>query len=54
MKVSGKFSNLQNAQYYARIKSYIDNCKKHNINSHSALLRLLQDNPYTLEELKIS
>ena len=54
MKVSGQFSNLQNAQYYARIKSYIETCKRHNINSHSALLRLLQDNPYTLEELKIS
>lgn len=54
MKVSGQFSNLQNAQYYARIKSYIDTCKRNNINSHSALLRLLQDNPYTLEELKIS
>lgn len=53
MKVSGQFANIQNATYYARIKSYIETCKAHNINSHSALLRLLEDNPYTIEELKI-
>ena len=54
MKVSGQFSNLQNAEYFARIKSYIETCKRNNINSHSALLRLLSDNPYTLEDMKIS
>lgn len=54
MKVSGQFSNLQNAEYYARIKSYIETCKRNNINSYSALLRLFEDNPYTLKELKIS
>ena len=54
MKVSGQFSNLQNAEYFARIKSYIETCKRNNINSHLALLRLLCDNPYTLGDMKIS
>ena len=51
MKVSGQFANIQNAEYYAIIKSYIETCKRNNFNSHEALLRLLQDNPYTIEEL---
>lgn len=51
MKVSGQFANIQNAEYYARIKSYIETCKRNKINSHEALLRLLQDKPYTIEEL---
>ena len=54
MKVSGQFANLQNAEYFARIKSYIETCKCHNINPHAALVRLIEDNPYTLEELKIN
>lgn len=53
MKVSGQFSNLTNAEYYARIKSYIETCKRNNINPHSALQRLIDDNPYTIEEMKI-
>ena len=54
MKVSGQFANIQNAGYFARIKSYIETCKCHNINPHTALVRLIEDNPYTLEELKIN
>ena len=54
MKVSGQFANIQNAEYFARIKSYIETCKCHNINPHTALVRLIEDNPYTLEELKIN
>lgn len=52
MKVSGQFANIQNAEYFARIKSYIDTCKCHNINPHTALVRLINDNPYTLEEMQ--
>ena len=54
MKVSGQFANIQNAEYFARIKSYIETCKCHNINPHTALVRLIEDNPYTLEEMKIN
>lgn len=52
MKVSGQFANIQNAEYFARIKSYIETCKSHDINSHFALERLLQDDPVTLDEMK--
>ena len=53
MKVSGQFSNLTNAEYYARIKSYIETCKRNGLNSHTALQKLIEDNPYTLEDMKI-
>ena len=52
MKVSGQFANIQNAEYFARIKSYIETCKSNNINPHTALIRLIEDNPFTIEELK--
>ncbi len=51
MKVSGKFSNLKNAEYFARIKSYIETCKRNGINVHTAIVRLIEDNPYTLVEM---
>ena len=52
MKVSGQFANIQNAEYFARIKSYIETCKSNNINTHNALIRLIEDNPYTIEEIE--
>lgn len=54
MKVSGQFSNINNAMYYARIKSYIETCKRNDLNPHIALVRLINGNPYTLEEIKTS
>lgn len=51
MKVSGQFSNIQNAEYFATIKSYIETCKSNGINAHTALVRLVEDNPYTIEEI---
>ena len=54
MKVSGQFSNIQNAEYFARIKSYIETCKSNDINPHEALKRLIEDNPYTLDEMQIN
>lgn len=33
MKVSGQFQNLNNARYYARIKSYIETGHRHGIGS---------------------
>ena len=52
MKVSGQFSNINNASYYARIKSYIETCKRNGLNPHVALQLLLEDRPYTLEQIK--
>ena len=51
MKVSGQFQNISNAEYYASIRSYIETCYRNNVNGHEALIRLIQDNPYTLNEI---
>lgn len=51
MKVSGQFQNIKNAEYYAAIKSYIETCHRNGINEHDCLNRLIQGNPYTLEEI---
>lgn len=51
MKVSGQFANINNAEYFARIKSYIETCKTHQINPHIALVKLIENTPYTLDEI---
>ncbi len=51
MKISGQFQNITNAEYYAAIRSYIETCYRNSVNGHEALVRLIQDNPYTLEEI---
>ena len=53
MKVSGQFSNIQNAEYFARIKSYIETCKRNDINIYDALCKLINDEPYKIEDMKI-
>lgn len=53
MKISGQFSNISNAEYFARIKSYIETCKRNGLNPNTALQKLVDDNPYTIEDLKI-
>lgn len=51
MKISGQFQNISTAEYYATIRSYLETCYRNNVNGHEALVRLLNDNPYTLEEI---
>ena len=51
LKISGMFQNIKYAEYYARIRSYIETCKQHDINIIDACSRLMQDNPYTLKEI---
>lgn len=51
MKISGQFQNITNAEYYAAIRSYIETCYRNGVNGHEALVRLINDNPYTLEEI---
>lgn len=53
MKISGQFSNISNAQYFARIKSYIETCKRNGLNPNTALQMLVDDKPYKVEDLKI-
>lgn len=51
MKVSGQFQNIANAEYYAVIRSYIETCYRNKVNGHEALIRLIEGNPYTLEQI---
>ena len=51
MKVSGQFQNIENARYYANIRSYIETCNRNGINEIEALTRLLDGNPYTIEDI---
>ena len=51
MKASGQFRNIKYAKYYANIRSYIETCKRHDINIIYACSRLMDGNPYTLDEI---
>lgn len=51
MKIAGQFQNIQYAKYYANIKTYIETCNRNAINPTDALIRLMEDNPYTVEEI---
>lgn len=51
MKIAGQFQSVEYARYYANIKTYIETCYRNNINSTDALIRLMEDNPYTVEEI---
>ena len=39
------------ANYYALIRSYIETCRRNGINEYDALVRLCDDNPYTVDEI---
>ena len=51
MKVSGQFAFSKTANYYALIRSYIETCRRNGINEYDALVRLCDDNPYTVDEI---
>ena len=51
MKIAGQFQNEKTARYYADIKTYIETCYRNNINPTEALIRLMEDNPYTVDEI---
>lgn len=51
MKISGQFKNIETAKYYARIRSYIETCKKNGINIIDACIRLMNNKPYSLKEI---
>lgn len=52
MKVSGQFSNIANARYFAGIKSYIETGHRHGMNSMYLITRALNENPVSMEEMK--
>ena len=51
MKASGQFENIENAKYYAIIRTYIETCNRNNVNIYNALVMLSLGRPYTLEEI---
>ena len=51
MKVLGQFANIENARYYERIKSYIETCKRNGLNEHIAIVKLLDGEPYTINDI---
>ena len=50
-KASGQFLNIESAQNYATIKTYIETCNRNNVNTYNALLMLSLGKPYTLKEI---
>ena len=50
-KMSGQFLSIEYAKYFANIRTYIETCARHGVNQLQALLRLTQNNPFTLQEL---
>ena len=51
MKIAGQFQSLTYAEYYADIKTYIETCYRNGINPTDALIRLMEDKPYSVEEI---
>lgn len=51
MKVSGQFASSKTANNYADIRTYIETCRRNGINEMTALTRLCEGNPYTVEEI---
>ena len=49
MKISGQFQNINYLKYYANIRSYIETCKKNNINIIDVCVQLMNGEPYTLD-----
>ena len=51
MKISGQFESVEAADNHAVIRSYIETCRRNNINEIVALQRLCEEHPYTVEEI---
>ncbi len=52
MKVSGQFNNIKSAEYFARIKSYIETGHRYGIGSYRLIETALEGRAYTIEEMK--
>lgn len=51
MKISYQFKSLEQAEYFANIRSYTETCGNFGINKAIALKRLFEGNPYSIGEL---
>ena len=50
--VSFMFKNANRMKDYARILSYLETCYRNGISRYEASKRLVQNNPYTVSEIK--
>ena len=50
-KVSGQYLSIENAKYFADIRTYLQTCRLHGITEFDALSRLTRGSPYTLKEV---
>ena len=53
MKLSEQFTNMKNAQYFARIKSYIETGHRHGLGSYVLIEAALDGKPYTIEQNRV-
>ncbi len=51
MKISGQFESVEAADNHALIKTYTETCRRNGINEITALQRLCEGNPYTVQEI---
>ena len=51
MKISGQFESVKTAGHFAKIKSYIETCRRNRINEIHALARLCKGDPYSVNEI---
>ena len=51
MKVAGQFASKDTADNYAIIRTYIETCRRNDINEITALTRLCEGRPYTVKEI---
>ena len=51
LKIAGQFESEEYAKYFAMIRTYIETCRRNNVNEIAALRRLCEGRPYTVGEL---
>ena len=51
LRRSGQFETVDYARHFAKIRTYLETCARNGINEFEALLRLTQDNPFSLSEV---
>ena len=51
LKIAGQFESEEYARYFARIRTYIETCRRNDVNEIDALRRLCEGRPYTVDEL---
>ena len=51
MKVSGQFQNISTAKDYSIINSYLETCKRNDIDVHHAIRCLIENNPLKLNDI---